>query len=673
MRRFLQALCLSATIIAFAVRGEAHGAVYHAPTKAHGGVYVGPGSSIPPGGLPGAGSGPTGPTPATGTGAAALATAAPLGPDFSSWQIWWGLNRAPFLDLKATLARHAVATSSDDAILGRDGSSKAPSNHSTLRERRARAVTALTLALSRSRAPDLTTAALLALAKIGSARPEAEIEAIAATIRPQLRDNNQEIAETAAVALGALAHPSCAPLLVELLEDSTAGREAVSRAEVPYRTRAFAAYGLGLIGQAARSQDVRRYVVRHLAGALEADHTATSDVSVACLCALGIVHVQGAENATETIAASSSASVSNGTQALYLMRLFKNRRGSDVVRGYIPLCLARAASASSPDIIADALAELCPVLEMHAREAANVQQGVIMALPTLVCASETPEHRKHAALEEASLSGDHWTRNIALLYATRACAGPGASALDTKLSGRMRGVLAADIARGSSSTRPWAALALGILEHTHMAAGSPPSRDARSAVRAALLERRGPEEIGAYCLAAGLMHDTETRDALVHVLVDTQEDEPRAHAAIGLGLLGDANAIAPLRKAVADARYRPLVLRDAAIALGLLGDRDVSAQLSSMLAETQSLSAQSAIASALGFIGDDRSIEPLVALVESKTTSDRTKAFAAAALGSMCDDRRLPWNCAYALDVNYGLSPPTLYDPAGGCGILDLL
>jgi HEAT repeat protein len=85
------------------------------------------------------------------------------------------------------------------------------------------------------------------------------------------------------------------------------------------------------------------------------------------------------------------------------------------------------------------------------------------------------------------------------------------------------------------------------------------------------------------------------------------------------------------------------------------------------------LGAQSAIACALGFIGDARTIEPLLALVESKSSGDRTKAFAAAALGNICDDSPMPWNSAYGIDVNYVMPPPTLYEPTGGAGLLDLL
>jgi HEAT repeat protein len=156
-------------------------------------------------------------------------------------------------------------------------------------------------------------------------------------------------------------------------------------------------------------------------------------------------------------------------------------------------------------------------------------------------------------------------------------------------------------------------------------------------------------------------------------LIEGQEDDLRANAAIGLGLMQEESAIDALRKVLADSRYRPVLLRDSAVALGLLGDARAAPLLWAMLAESKSLGAQSAIASALGFIGDARSIEALLGLVENKNASERTKAFAAAALGNICDESLLPWNSPYAFDVNYVMAPATLYEPVGGTGILDLL
>src|SRR5205814_1461404 len=72
-----------------------------------------------------------------------------------------------------------------------------------------------------------------------------------------LADPNQEIHETAALAIGILGNDSGAKLLASLLQDDPKGRALVGHKDVDYRTRAFAAYGLGLIGSSTASAGVR--------------------------------------------------------------------------------------------------------------------------------------------------------------------------------------------------------------------------------------------------------------------------------------------------------------------------------------------------------------------------------------------------------------------------------
>jgi HEAT repeat protein len=488
-----------------------------------------------------------------------------------------------------------------------------------------------------------------------------------------LQDSNQEVAESAAIALGALAHPGPALLLTEILADSAAGRTAVGRPEVPYRTRAFAAYGLGLIGRRVERQDVRRYIVRHLARALEADRTASSDLGVACVAALGIVHVDPRALGEARVGSSDSASLSRDAQAAMLLQYFTKLQRADLLRAYVPVSLARSVDAGTPQMLDDSITALCAVLEPRAREPALVQESAAMALGSISIQNEAQGKRILAALQESAAHGERLAGNLALISLARVAADTFPPGSSPDAGALVRNLYIRELTRGPTATRPWAALALGIYEHMRLKAGRPPSGESRAAVRGALVDRRGPNEIGAYCVAAGLMRDTLARDVLVHILEDGSDDDVRAHAAIGLGLMEDDAAIAPLRKVLAEARYRPVLLRDTSIALGLLGDVRAASHLWTMLAEAKSLGAQSAIASGLGFIGDARSIEPLLGLIGNKDASDRTKAFAAAALGNICDDSLLPWNAAYALDVNYVLPPATLYEPAGAAGLLDLL
>jgi HEAT repeat protein len=569
--------------------------------------------------------------------------------------------------LKVALARQVLTTGTDGG--GTEGN-PARSEVSRLRQRM---IAVLSRELGPADAPDLSTAILLALGKAGSCLSDAEIPGLVEAIKPFLRDANQEISESAAIALGALAHPSPALFLVELLEDSAAARAAVGRAEVPYRTRAFAAYGLGLVGQRVHSPDVRRYIVRHLVRAFESDRTGTSDLGVACIAALGLVHVDTPIAGAEKRSASDTSGGAPESEGAFLLQVFSNHKHGDVLRAYLPVSVARSLRTSPPEFLEPLLATLCPVLDPHAKESALVQQSTVMALGSLPPAGELEFKRIVNALQDSSSHGDKLASNLALISLARITAGDSLATTGVDNTSQVRALLVREIARGPTVTRGWAALALGIQEYTRMKMGGAPSSDARAAIQAALVDHRSPGEAGAYCIAAGLMRDVAAREAVQRILLEGQEDDVRAHAAIGLGLMQDDSAIDPLRKVLADSRYRPVLLRDSAIALGLLGDPRAAPLLWTMLSESKSLGAQSAIASALGFIGDARSIEPLLGMIESKGTSDRTKAFAAAALGNICDESPLPWNSSYALDVNYVLPPATLYEPVGGTGLLDIL
>jgi HEAT repeat protein len=204
-------------------------------------------------------------------------------------------------------------------------------------------------------------------------------------------------------------------------------------------------------------------------------------------------------------------------------------------------------------------------------------------------------------------------------------------------------------------------------------AGRESSDEVRAALVRGLEKHRSPIEAGAWCIAAGLAHAQGAREAIVEWAVGNQDSEARPHAALALGLLGWDGAVLALRKTVQDSRYRPFVLRDASISLGLLGSTDNVVHLTQMLGEAQGLTSLSAIASALSYVGDARAVDPLLALLQRGERPDRVRAFAAAALGGLCDRDLVPWNAEIARTVNYWVPPATLYEPAAGTGILDLL
>jgi hypothetical protein len=247
---------------------------------AHGGTSIGPGDTVPPGGGGGGGGGgaPSAGGPSTpgpdapgrpgtgGTTGAVPGLNAPPGagtsgggdasPDLTLWQYWWGFNQAPYLRLRDAIHQRVV-TGSDDFWLGhgqRRGSSDslAPSEPVI----RGTVVPALRQALRSERQNDILDACLVALARIGDSQAEDGSEPLAADIKRFLSNSSAQLSETAAISLGILASDSAdtvAILLALLADDVVTLREhdVRMRGAVPVRTRAFAAYGLGLVGSRA--------------------------------------------------------------------------------------------------------------------------------------------------------------------------------------------------------------------------------------------------------------------------------------------------------------------------------------------------------------------------------------------------------------------------------------
>jgi hypothetical protein len=657
-----------------------------------------PGSgSTPTGSGPGKGSGPTTPTPApastggltgspstvggpTGAGltGGGIATGVASSYDLDDWQLWWRFHRDEFLDLGRTLA-HAGPLATGVSGFDDGGGFVAPDPKRVSSV----VVPALMRQLEGERNADVLTSSMVALAKIGRGPCPGDAPAIEAALRKHLRDPVQEVAETAALALGLNGTPAAGALLAALARDDAQGRELVGQTEVPYRTRAFACYGLGLFAQRAGNPDAHRFTSHHLIATFEADSTATRDVKTAVLVALSMRASGPAARKPAARPAGARVGGGGGTLAAdaiaeaelaWLEQLWKNERESELVRAFVPTSAARIASRTS-EAAADRwkallTAELAPGRSRNA----VLRQSSATALGFLVDDDDDlADQNARIALERQMREGEHFTRRLAAIALGRSAARTGAGEGGEKNREATRRALRGELADASGQHRPWLALALGVSDALQLRAGMPPTPIAREALAAGLEQRKSAAEAGAWCLAAGLARCEAGRDRIVWWTTENQDAPARPHAALALGLLGWDGAVLSLRRVLPDARYRPLLLRDASIALGILGSDDVVKRLTQMLGESQSLAAHSAISSALTYVGDARALDALLPLVERGDRPDGVRAFAAAAIGGLCDPQREPWNAELARGVCYWAAPATLFEPASAMGILDLL
>ncbi|MBM3990587.1 MAG: HEAT repeat domain-containing protein [Planctomycetes bacterium] len=687
------------------VRGLALWLLLGPSAAGHGGAYRGPGDFVPSGASAGASGGtsgtgstsnggtvapsgpagqPTGPStpvpqPSISSGAASSA-----GPDGSRWQTWWGFNKDAFLSLRARVGSGGLLAGSDVFFLSR----REPTQDElqpTPQEIHDKVKPALRAALSVERQNDVQSGLIVALAKLGDRPGETEV---AGWIAPFLAHPNQELAETTAVALGILGNERELDFLRAILDgDAEALRARGVGLEGPpsERTRAFAAFGLGLVGH--RSSGVpRERAVEALVAWMgrESARAGQAEIPVACITALGLIALPSDPLAAVAQNVGSPLRVTSIEEQLaWLAWTLERRDLSPRVRAHVPVAMARlmrVESAASTAARSLAVERIAVRLSRELDEAAEVRLGCVIALGLVGKAGEgaldvrVRERLRHVHETLRDVQAAHFA--LIALAQVSAQPGSGARPLAALEEGKdgTRAFLLERLSSGASSTRCYAALALGVLERGAAAARAGQSAEVLAALRKALEDARAPDEVGAFALALGLAQDSASIASLRKQFEAASDVEARGHVAVALGLVGDRASIRRIQEIVVTSKYRPDLLRNAALALGLLGDKEIVPQLVQMLRNSTGLAARAAIASALGLIGDRRTLEPLLAMLgDRESCTDLSRAFAAVALGMCCDKELLPWNAKLAADSNYRSSTSTLYSPDTGTGILDIL
>jgi HEAT repeat protein len=587
--------------------------------------------------------------------------------------VWWSFNRDPYLQLKRAIHAAQTDTGDDDFFLGfgqRDAEPQGTRPDSSVL--RSEVVPELLSALAGSDNQDLVTGCLMALAKIGLEPLPSREPGVEATIRGYLSHNNQEISETATVALGILGDEESAPRLAALLQDDAEGRRLVGRPSVPYRTRAFAAYALGLVGNASSRPDVRSFVVFHLSNALENDRTATIDLATACVLSYGLVPLEVGGSWPKPGEDTPRANASREAQLAWLLKWFSTVRGRDSVRVHAPVAMARLCMGAG-EAPRYAIAQLLlTVTASFGKEKRDVQRAAVIALGRL---GDDDADELDAAirgkLRKLVTDKDAMSRDFARIALARVATRPGTGDEPGTALAPTRAWFLRDLASGKSTTRPWTALALGVFEFRQQGRGLSPSPAVLGALQTTLKGTKSPRDVGALCTALGLARDASASELLLERSTGGSDDTVKGRASVALGMARVEEAADPLRDLARGSVRKPVLIREVSTALALLGDREILTELIESLAGAKTLGSQSALAASIGRVGDARAVRPLLKLLRDQDVSVTTRAFAAAALGVVGDDEDLTWNSKLAVDLYYGLPPSTLTD--GGRGVLDLL
>jgi HEAT repeat protein len=605
------------------------------------------------------------------------------------WSFWWEFNKEPYLNLKSKIQSGGEETGTDGFFLGHSG--KTPGKDSlkpTQEQIRQKIVPALLASLEKETNNDIVTGCLIALAKIGDAPSETGDSQFEKVISRFLSDKNQEISETAAVALGILANPKSIGTLKHLLTDTPEGRKLVGQPEVNYRTRAFAAYGLGLIGKLTSSEEDRKQIVTTLRQTIESDNTKTRDLKVSCVIAMGLVALETIDF-SHPLEGKEKGSLlppedSRLAQLEYLIAFLEDDQQNYLVRAHCPTAIARLLVGLPPEqhkTYRERFAsDLIERIDPKKKEKAEVVQSAVLSLGLIGTnegADPLDKKIREALAAVPKDVSDQQARNFAMIALAKV-GGRSPTGVRDADSGidEVTKALLAQLADGKSNIKAWAGLSCGVLVNELTKASNTSSRipTLQNAVRTAMEdEGKDPSKLGAFAIAAGIMADVEAKPILLKRLDSEKDETARGYVAIGLGLMNARDAVDKINKIVDESKYRPDLLKQAAIALGLLGDKELVPKLITLLQESKGLATQASLSSALGFIGDQRSIEPLVVMLQNESLTERARGFAAVALGIVADKEALPWNSKIGLDLNYRASTETLTNQGAGTGILDIL
>lgn len=572
--------------------------------------------------------------------------------DLTRWQGWWEMNRDRYLLVKDSISSPATATGSDQFYMGprrrpAEASVRA-SDHEAMADL---ILPALHEALRNASDRNIVSACLVGMAKIG--RDTKTIKLREVLVR-HLSGTNQEVRETAALALGISRQREALPVLRELLLDTATGRVLTKRAEVDYRVRSFAAYGLGILA-ANGDADVRLQVFRLLQRALADEKSKNRDIRVAIVSAMGVLGLTPAKSVKDKRLL---------WQALPTLRDFYQAdlgKGTQIAQAHAPIAMARLLGrGNSPDhqryreiFYRDLFAKT--------KRHNNIYQSAAIALGLMTPKSE-------ASVSDRLFRYYEVGRNQQARYFSLISMGEiGGSANRTRL---LRVV-----ARGQKNLeRPWAALGLGVLSHKlRMTKGGVIDRTIGAALLHQLMTAKNRDTAGAYSIALGLSGYLDAAKPMRNLLQDhPHRDGMAGSLCTGLALMEDQNAVGLIRMVMHRSVRRPDVLRQAAIALAKLRDRGVAGDLIDMLSEdNQNTTRMAALAGALQFIGNRHTVKTLLKLLKDDELTKLSRAFVAAALGGIGDPMPMPFNERYARHSNYRAVVGTLSNQM--TGILDLL
>jgi len=619
---------------------RAHGGAYQGPKDVAGGSSGAASSSASSGGAQGAsGTRAPGPLPsASSSGGSRLgargqsgrvtsgsSSGGGLGTSYLGWEFWWESNRDAYLDLKARLAYRSQVSGSPGQLTGRGPKSRHGSGvRPSVQWVESVLLPRLLAVASSADDRDVLDSTILALAR---SAPEGARAEVVQALTGLLAHRELSVQAAAALGLGVLRDSEAVPLLQHLLQDDSAGRQAVGGGAVPTLVRAHAALALGLIADAP--------AVRALLAVSVEFPDSERDIKCCSLAALGLIPRGAALAAT--------------AQQVLLERLVDEHL-DDVVRSYVPTTLGK---------LGDEFAAAPMLAVFVARDTPNpVRQSLAIGLGQLAGPDDEAVLK---ALDDYVAEGrDQQTRHFALVALGQIAARPSANAGGAGDEARARVVrrLLLEL-RGQGASREhrsWVAMAAALLGR----AQPDLVPELLTALREAHRREHDPSFRGAFALALALLNDRASAPAIAADLTEAGQDDLRGHAAEALGLLRYTQVTPVLRSLCLDPGVSETLRLKAGTGLGLLGDVDAVPLIVDALKSAKSLESLASQARAIGLIGDQAAGAALLEMAGDADAAALPRAFSLVALGLLGERDRLPFNAALKADNNYYAQVPAI-------------
>ena len=568
----------------------------------------------------------------------------------TSWQRWWHLNQAPYLQLRRAV-RDGNPEATETALLPWKVAShvedvKAP----TRAQKEYLLLPGLFELAEKSRNRDIHAEVLTSVARIGLFPADSGV-----FLRPYLASPSMELAQTAALGMGVLESGELLENLSALLTDSSTGRwMANAKDGVPVPLRSFAAYSIGLSAP-GMDEDQKDQAVDALWSTLAGEQTSV-DLQASCVVALGMIQPAQADGLTWK-----------------LLGLMQAQEAPLEVRAMCPSAIMRAISnlPTSHNLRSEIRDTFLAC--MKSSQPALLRQSCVQSFALLSGAGSEVMHKDLELLDEISKSAKTpMERN----YACMSLAYLGASCGDNEPI--RQGASAALVQRlegAAPEQRAWAGLALGVLAANSADWHGQSRVEADKALLNQFLNSENGNEKAAMAIALGLSGQARALKPLTEAVSQGDNPSLRGYCAVALGLLGDGSAEKLLMEQLQNSISQPVLLERTTIGLALLGSEEVAPYLVQRInpadGSTPTLATLASAARGLALVGTGRTAPHLLTAMANMELTPMARAYAAQALGLIADKNSLPWQYRISADINYLAGTESLVNWESASGILN--